>query len=105
MWHTAKETDNYAMFAPYIDKIVAALKKQAAYIAPDKNPYDYWLNSYEEGLDCATCDQFFETLRARLMPLVKAVCDAEPVDDHCLHGDFPIEKQRELSDYLILFSF
>ena len=101
VWHTAKETDNYAMFAPYIDKIVAALKKQAAYIAPDKNPYDYWLNSYEEGLDCATCDQFFETLRARLMPLVKAVCDAEPVDDHCLHGDFPIEKQRELSDYLM----
>ncbi len=101
VWHTAKETNNYAIFAPYIDKIIAALKKQAAYIAPDKDPYDYWLNNYEEGLDRKTCDQFFETLRARLMPLVKAVCDAEPVDDSCLHGDFPIEKQRELSDYLM----
>ena len=101
VWHTAKETNNYAIFAPYIDKIVAALKKQAGYIAPDKDPYDHWLNTYEEGLDRNTCDQFFETLRARLMPLVKAVCDAQPADDHCLHGDFPIEKQRELSDYLM----
>lgn len=101
VWHTAKENNDYALFEPYIDKIVASLKKMAACIAPDRDPYDYWLNSNEEGMNRAVCDHFFETLRARLAPLVKAVCAGEAADDSCLHGDFPIEKQRLLSDELM----
>ncbi len=101
VWHTAKEQDDYALFEPYIDKIVSSLKKMAGYVAPEQDPYDYWLNNFEEGMNRAECDRFFETLRARLTPLVKAVCAAEPVDDSCLHGDFPLEKQRQLSDWLM----
>lgn len=101
VWHTAKENNDYALFAPYIDKIVESLKRMAACIAPDQDPYDYWLNSNEEGMNRAVCDRFFEALRARLTPLVKAVCAGVAVDDSCLHGDFPIEKQRLLSDALM----
>ena len=101
VWHRAKVENDYASFKPYIDRIVAAQKKLAGYIAPDKDPYDYRLDRFEEGLDRETCDRFFGALREKLTALIRRVQAAPQIDDGCLHGDFSIEKQKELSDYLM----
>lgn len=101
VWHEAKEKNDFAMFAPYLERVVETLKKYAAYVAPEKDAYDYWLDKYEPGLTRETCEQFFGTLRRDLTPLIARVQAARQLDDACLHGDFPIEKQRELSDRLM----
>lgn len=66
------------------------------------DPYEYCLNSFEEGLTRKTCDEFFAALRERLTPLIRAVCasDVKP-DMSVLTFHAPIEKQRILSDYLM----
>ena len=101
VWHRAKVNDDYASFAPYIDKIVAAQISLARHIAPDKDPYDFRLSRYEEGLNRETCDRFFSALREGLAPVIRRVQAAEPLDDSCLWGHFPIARQRELSDYIM----
>ena len=97
VWHTAKETDDWPLFEPYMEKIVADAGRFAAYCAPEKQPYDYWLNEYEEGLDRAKCDAFFAVLRARIVPLLQRVQAKPQLDRSILCGNFPAEAQRRFS--------
>lgn len=102
VWHRAKTNNDYASFAPYIDKLVEANKRFAGYIRPDMDPYEYCLDTYEEGLTRKTCDEFFAALRESLTPLIRRVCASENKPDlSIIQFHAPIEKQRILSDYLM----
>lgn len=101
VWHDAKENNDFAAFEPYLEKIFETNKRFAGYFAPDKDPYDFWLGEYEDGLNRETCDAFFATLRSRIVPLLQKVSEKEQVSDQCLWGAFPIDKQDQLSKYLM----
>ena len=101
VWHEAKEKSDFAMFEPYLKRVVDSMKKIAGYVAPEKNAYDYWLDNFERGLTREKCDRFFDTLKAGLVPLIEKVKNAPQPDDSFLRGEFPIEKQRILSDKLM----
>ncbi|MDO4492556.1 MAG: TIGR02452 family protein [Clostridia bacterium] len=98
VWKKAKTTNDYALFASYLEQIVAFNRKFAGYYAPDKAPYDALLNEYEEGMDTATLDAFFAELRATLVPLIRKVARCPQPDDAFLRKSYPIEKQRAFSD-------
>lgn len=101
VWHKAKEASDFPMFQPYLEKIFETHKRFAAYIAPEMDPYDYWLNEYEPGISRKILDPFFDTLRSRLVPLIHAISEAEQVDDSFLWGHFPQDTQEKLSEYLM----
>lgn len=101
VWHKAKEASDFEMFCPYLEKIFETTKRFALYVEPDKDPYDYSLNKFEEGITRKTLDEFFEKLRAGIVPLLKKIGEKEQVDDSIRFGFFPIEKQDELSYYLM----
>jgi carboxypeptidase Taq len=101
VWRKAKEASNYAMFEPYLSRIVAANRRFAALVEPDKPPYDYLLDKYEEGLTEEKCDAFFDALRARLVPLLAKARSAPQPDTAVLEVRFPLERQKELSDYVM----
>ena len=69
-WVKAKRTNDFSVFAPYLEKIVAARRAQAHYFAPDRDPYEVLLDQYEHGLTIAQCDEFFATLRETIVPLL-----------------------------------
>ena len=98
VWHTAKLESDFPLFEPYLKEIFETTKRFAGYMAPDRDPYDFWLGEYEDGLDKAACDVFFSALRKRLVPLLRDTAALTPPDDGCLKGNFPIEKQRKLSE-------
>ncbi|MBQ6583496.1 MAG: carboxypeptidase M32, partial [Mogibacterium sp.] len=50
VWHRAKEASDFELFRPLLEEIFATAKRFAGYVAPEKAPYDYLLNNYEEGL-------------------------------------------------------
>ena len=100
-WHRAKAASDFDAFCPYLEKLFATEKKFAAYVAPEKETYDYLLNKYEEGLTMDTLDTFFGLLRTELVPLIKKVGGAKQVDDDIRFGDFPEDKQQEFSYYLM----
>lgn len=101
VWQKARTDNNFALFAPYLEKTINTLKKFAKYYKPDQKPYDTMLSMYERGLDMVIADNFFDTLRARLVPLMKRVFAAEQIDAGFMKKSYPIEQQRKLSDYLM----
>ena len=101
VWHRAKETSDFALFEPLLQEIFDTNRRFAGYIAPDKDPYDYWLNEYEEGLNKEICDRFFATLKERLVPLIHQVGTLPQVDTSCLRGYFPVSDQDKLSHWLM----
>lgn len=101
VWADAKNDNDFARFAPYLENIVKTNRKFAHYYNPDMDAYDSLLNEYEEGLNTQTLDAFFEQLRQTIVPLLKKVMQAEPIDDSFLFRHYPVEKQRVFSDYLM----
>ena len=94
VWHRAKEHSDFGMFRPYLEKVFETQKKFAGYLAPDKDPYDYWLNEFEDGLSKEVCDRFFAKLRSRIVPLIAKIQDKEQVSDEIRFGYFPEHKQQ-----------
>lgn len=101
VWHRAKETSDFALFQPCLEKLVAYNRKFAGYYDSTKAPYDALLNEYERGLTMEKLDQFFDTLRSRIAPLVKEIQDVPQMEDSFLFKTYPAELQRKLSDYLM----
>ncbi len=101
VWHSAKISSDFASFEPYLTRMFDYAVRFARYAAPEKDPYDYWLNRYEPGLNKETCDRFFDTLRKRLVPLIRAVSEKPQVSDDCIKGDFPEDRQEALSLWLM----
>lgn len=101
VWHEAKEQDDYALFEPYLARLVEGSRRIAGYARPDMHPLDYWLDNSEEGLDRARCDAFFAALRERIVPLLHKVCEAWPADESFMNAEVPVETQRAFSDFLM----
>ena len=100
-WEKAKKQNDFAAFAPYLEKIVDYNRKFAGYYDPDKKPYDALLNEYEEGMTMETLDAFFAQLREAIVPLVAKIQSVRQIDDSFLNQKYPIALQRQFSDYLM----
>lgn len=101
VWEKAKNTNDFELFAPYLEKIVDYNRKFAGYYNEKLAPYDALLNEYEEGLTMKTLDAFFAQLRETIVPLVSKIQNTKPINAEFLNKNYPIEKQREFSDYLM----
>lgn len=101
VWRNAKVNNDFASFAPVLEKIVAFNRKFAGYYNAELPTYDALLNEYEEGLNTKTLDAFFARLRADLVPLIHAIGKAEQIDNSFLHVHYPVNPQKEFTDYLM----
>ena len=97
LWHRAKETSDFELFRPCLEQVFETNRRFAGYIAPEKDPYDFWLGEYEDGLNKEICDSFFAALRRRLVPLIQKVAARPQVSDAILRGHFPADKQAKLA--------
>lgn len=101
VWHEAKRTNDYPLFAPYLGQVVETMRRFAGYYAPGKDPMDVWLNQNERGLSREKLDPFFTELREKIGPILHHVARQPQIDDGFLFQSYPIYRQRELADYLM----
>lgn len=98
VWIKAKCRNDFASFAPYLEKVVAMRRAQAHYIDPSRNAYDVLLDQYERGLTSEKCDEFFAVLRSAIVPLLAEIqTRGKPVRTDFLDQDWPLEQQKKLS--------
>ena len=98
-WKEAKRTNDFALFAPHLEKLLTGARRFALYYAPERDPYDTLLDEYEKGMTQQELDRFFGALRAQLQPLVQRVAEKpQAVDDSFLFGHFPAAQQRRLAE-------
>ena len=101
LWRQAKQANDYQMFKDCLKEIVTVTKQAYTYYGIKKSLYDDMLDVFETGMSIEKYDQFFETIKQRLVPFVKKVMESGIViDDSSLHQYFPENKQIEVAKIL-----
>ncbi len=70
-WEDAREADDFKLLAPALGELVALARETSKTIDPDVDPYDILLDEYEPGMTRARLEPVLNTLRDRLVPMVK----------------------------------
>jgi carboxypeptidase Taq len=98
-WARAKAANDFASYAPVLEKNLELAKREAAYLNYGDAPYDYMLDKHDPGLTAATVERLFAELKRELVPLVREIgaspkmARAREVGER-LRG-FPVETQRQ----------
>lgn len=100
-WHKAIEDNNYSLFRPYLEELFESTAELSAYSSSDMSPYDYCLDNFEPGTYTAFYDRLMEGVKQEIIPLFQSITEKPQLDDKCLKGLFPADKQEELARYLM----
>ena len=102
VWEEAKNTNNYALYAPVLEEIISYNKKFAGYKQKKgQKLYDVLLDDYEEGFTMEILDDFFGKLREALVPIVHGVKEkADYISVDCLRKTYDVEVQKKLSRFI-----
>ncbi|MGF3522168.1 MAG: carboxypeptidase M32 [Candidatus Bathyarchaeia archaeon] len=102
-WKKAKATQNFNLFKPELEKLVA-LNKQAAAILMEakqtKTPYDALLDIYEPKMVAEDIAKIFNSLQSGLEKLLRKIEAATQPDTRILSRKVPLEKQRVIANLL-----
>jgi carboxypeptidase Taq len=94
-WRDARKASDFALFRPHLERIVQLLREKADAIGHGGNRYDALLDEYEPGATAAGVTRVFASLRAELVPLLKAIADSGRTPDRTLlTREFPLDRQR-----------
>jgi carboxypeptidase Taq len=101
-WIEAREKSEYPIFLPYLQRNVELQREYVACFPKEDNDYDVLLDDFDEGLKTVDVRAVFDELKAELIPLIAEITErADAVDDSCLTGPFPVEKQRSFALLLL----
>lgn len=100
-WEKAKNSNDFSIFKPYLEKVVEYQKKFAGYYNASIPAYDALLNEYEEGMTMDVLDAFFAELRSTIIPLVEKIRAQEPKNHPFVQRSYPAGIQRKFADFLM----
>ncbi|MDE3240214.1 MAG: carboxypeptidase M32 [Paracoccaceae bacterium] len=93
LWAKARAEDDFALFAPVIEKTFALQRGIAEAIGYDDHPYDALVSRYEPGMTRAKLRPLFDALRSGIAPLLDRARGAEVRTDFLTRG-FPVAAQK-----------
>jgi carboxypeptidase Taq len=97
-WIEAREKSDFSIFLPFLVRNVELQHEYIACFDKAENDYDILLDDFDEGLSTTEVRGVFDEVKAELIPLIAEVTErADAVDDSCLRGPFPIDKQRSFA--------
>ncbi|WP_068775575.1 carboxypeptidase M32 [Paenibacillus sp. FJAT-26967] len=96
-WEEAKETSDFAMFQPYLEKIVDTNLKFVELWGYEGHKYNTLLDMYEPGMTVEKLDEVFGALRQEVVPLLAEIQKAEKPDRSFLRQKFDAAKQKQFS--------
>ncbi len=101
-WVEARANNDFKSFAPVLARMFEIAKEEAKHLGYTDHPYDALLDQYEEGATAADCRAMFDTLKTATVSLLDEIrAHGHPIDDHVLYGDWNVEHQRRICDFLV----
>jgi carboxypeptidase Taq len=101
IWAAAKKANNFKLFAPFLEKIIAMNRKKADILGFGEHPYDALLESYEPCMTTARVGKIFDALQNELKHLIKKIASAHPTDDAFLMREVEDVKQLTLGRLIV----
>ena len=87
-WTRARPANDFATMLPFLEKTLDLSREYAGFFAPYAHIADPMIDDADEGMTTAFVRKLFDELRAELVPMVRAISEQPPADDHCLRGTF-----------------
>ncbi|MNM54260.1 putative metalloprotease YpwA [compost metagenome] len=101
-WEEARETNNFSVFQPFLEKIVDYNRKVAEIYGYEQHPYDALLHQYEPGLSVAVLDPLFAKLRETSVALLERIkkSGSKPSNE-IFEQDYDVEQQKKFNTYFL----
>ncbi len=100
LWKEARDADDWGVFAPAMEELVALYKEIAEAAAPEMRPYDFWLDQFEPGSSEASFDALFGEVTPYVEKIARRVHEALAagswVEPRALKGPFDPALQHVL---------
>ena len=96
-WVKARAENNFAGFAPTLERMFEIARKEAEYLGYTDHIYDALLDQYEEGATAADCRAMFDSIKGPQVELVKAIQAQPVIDDSGLYGTWDETAQRDFT--------
>jgi carboxypeptidase Taq len=94
-WAAARAEGSWPTLAPWLDKVFALKREQAACQRPDLDPYDALLDDYEPGGRWKAIAEQFTRLRSAIVPLVQGCGESScRPSDAVLRRHYPLRDQE-----------
>jgi carboxypeptidase Taq len=100
-WLRARKENDYSIMLPLFEHNLELRRQYVACFEPEGDEYDVVLDDYEPGMKTVEVEAIFDRLKERLVPMIHAVADEEPIDDSCLHGSFSRQAQHRVSTAIL----
>ena len=93
VWAQARAENNFALFQPYLEHLMALRRSYAGFFAPYTHIYDPLLDDFEPGLKTADVKAIFTALRPQQVELIKAIAARPQVENSFLYQPYDEQKQ------------
>jgi carboxypeptidase Taq len=103
VWDEARRADDFALFAPVLQEMVALQRESGERMAEGTkhDAYGALLDTYEPDADPVQLQSVFDELRTQLVQLIAELSERPaPSEVEILKRDFPITQQRQLSEFV-----
>lgn len=100
-WVEAKSKSDFSIFEPFLEKNVELVRKYVSFFLPADHPYDVLLDDFEPGMKTAEVQEIFGNLRPKQVELIKAISEAQQVNDKFLHKKYNEQKLWAFSEKII----
>ncbi len=101
IWVAARKANDFAAFAPILEKMVELARQTAEHLGYKEHIYDALTDLYEEGATKKGWEQMFGGMKEPLVALVSKISASPQVDDSFLYGDWPESSQRSFTEMLL----
>jgi carboxypeptidase Taq len=104
VWKVAREKNDFAMFAPWLERMFALSRRKAECygIAKGGEAYDALIDEYEPGTTATMLEATFTPLRQRLSELLRRVAeDGKPPSEKPLKLTIDAQKQHAFGQFML----
>lgn len=100
-WIKARRENNYAVYEPFLQKMINLKRKEAELLGYKDHPYDALLDDYEKGATVKMLDVIFEQVKKELKPFLDQIKNKPQVNDKFLYQHFDKDKQWDFGLMLL----
>jgi carboxypeptidase Taq len=98
-WVKARAADDFAGFAPMLERTMEMQREIAGALGYDEHPYDALVDSYEPGMRWSRLQTLYGQLQQSLGPLLEQAKEAR-VRSEILDRSYPVDRQRQFSSMM-----
>ena len=100
-WVQARKGNDFASFAPFLQKMIDLNIEMASVLDATSKPYDVLLDLYEIGSSEASIATVFSAMRDDLVRILGQIRARPQVDDSFLHRRISAQSQAKMSEYFM----